>query len=77
MKTKLGGDLLFWVFFLRAKVALTMKLVILLSKTTMAAIWVRTLAFFMPRILGLSRMLKSSLAVEFVLSEADRRALSF
>jgi len=49
---------------------------ILLSKTTMIAIYPRTPALFRPRILGLTRIQRPSLAVEFVLSEAGRRALS-
>jgi len=35
-----GGDLLFWFFFLNAKVTLMMKQAILLSNTTMTAICV-------------------------------------
>jgi hypothetical protein len=43
----------------------------------MTAICARTPAFLSPRILGFLRMQRSSLAEEFVLSEAERRALSF
>ena len=71
-----GGDLLFRVFSLSAKVTFTMKQAILLSKTTMTAIWERIPAFFIPRILGLVRMGKSSFAEALVLSAADRSALS-
>ena len=77
IKIRCGGDLLFWVFVLKAKVALTMNRAILLSKTTMTAICERTAAFLSPRILGFASIQKSSLAVELTLSEADRRALSF
>ena len=73
----IGGDLLFWFLFLNAKVTLMMKQAILLSKTTMTAIWERIPAFFIPRILGLVRMGKSSFAEALVLSAADRRVLSF
>lgn len=54
-----------------------MNLALLLSKTTMTVICVRIAAFPKPRILDLARIRKSSLAVELVLSEADRSALSF
>ena len=43
----------------------------------MTAICASTPAFFSPRIFGLVRMQESSLVDEFVLSEAERRALSF
>lgn len=66
-----GGDLLFWIC-LKAKVTLTMNRAILLIKTAMTAICARTPALLMPRILGFERILKSSLAVELVRSEADR-----
>ena len=41
------------------------------------AICERMAAFFRPRILGFARIQKSSLADELVLSEAERRFLSF
>ena len=63
----LGGDLLFWIFFLRARVTLIINLAILLSRTTVTAIWARTAALFKPRILGLVRIPQSSLVVELVL----------
>lgn len=72
-----GGDLLYWIFFLRARVILTIKRAILLSRITTTAICARTPAFFRPRILGFERIQKSSLADELVLSEAERRVLSF
>ena len=71
-----GGDLLFWFLFLNDKVTLMMKQATLLSKTTMTAIWERIPEFFMPRILGLVRMGRSSFAEALVLSAADRSALS-
>lgn len=43
----------------------------------MTAICARTPAFLSPRTLGFLRMQRSSLAEELVLSEAERRALSF
>ena len=72
-----GGDLLSCILFLKAKVTLTMKRAILLSKITMTAICARIAAFLSPRILGLVRIQKSSLAVELILSEEERSALSF
>ena len=72
-----GGDLLFWLFFLKTNVTLTMKRVILLRRTTIMAICERMPALFRPRILGFVRIQKSSLADELVLSEAERRVLSF
>jgi hypothetical protein len=62
--------------FLMTSVILTMKRLMRLRSRTMTAIWARTPAFFSPRILGLLRMQRSSLAEELVLSEAERRALS-
>ena len=72
-----GGDLLFSVFSLKAKVTLTMNRAILFSNTTITAICEMTPAFLSPRTLGLARIRKSSLAVELVRSEAERRALIF
>jgi len=72
-----GGDLLFWSFFLRARVILTMRRAILLSRTTMTAICARTAAFSRPRNFGFARIQKSFLADELVLSEAERSVLSF
>ncbi len=71
-----GGDLLS-TFFLKAKVILTMKRAILFSSTTITAICEMTPAFLSPRTLGLERIQKSFLADELVLSEAERRVLSF
>ena len=73
MKIREGGDLLSCIFSLYAKETLTMKLAILLIRTTMAAICVIIPALFIPLILGFVRMQKSSLAEELVLSEAERR----
>jgi len=61
-----GGDLLFSAFSLKVKVTLTMKLAILLSKTTIIAIWERIPAFFRPRTFGLERMQKSFFAEALV-----------
>ena len=72
----LGLVLFFWIFSRKAKVTLTMKRVILLSKTTITAIWDRMEEFLSPRILGFKRIEKSFLTVEFNLSEAGRSALS-
>ena len=77
IKIQRGGDLLFWIFFLKARVTLTMKRAILLSKITMTAICARIAAFLSPRVLGLARIQKSFLAEELVLSDADRSVLSF
>jgi hypothetical protein len=57
--------------------SLLMNRAILFSNTAMTAIWERTAACFSPRILGLASIAKSLLAEELVLSEAERRALSF
>ena len=70
-----GGDLLLNIF-LMASVTLTIKRMMRLSSRTMTAICARTPAFFSPRIFGLLRMQRSSLAEELVLSDAERRALS-
>jgi hypothetical protein len=70
-----GGELLVYIF-LMASVTLTIKRMIRLRRRTMTAICARTPAFFSPRILGLLRMQRSTLAEELVLSEAERRALS-
>lgn len=64
-------------FFLSARVTLIMNRAILLSNTTITAICERTAACGRPRTLGLASIEKSSFAVELVLSEAERRALSF
>ena len=77
IKIGCGGDLLFCVLFLKAKVTLTMNRAILLSRTTIMAICESMPAFFSPRILGFARIPKSSLVDELVLSEAERRVLSF
>lgn len=50
---------------------------ILFSSTTVVAICERTPACLNPRTLGLASIEKSSLAVELVLSEAERSVLSF
>ena len=60
-----------------ARVTLTMKQMMRLRSKVMTAICARTPACFSPRILGLLRMQRSSLAAELVLSEAERRALIF
>ena len=69
-----GGDLLFWVFFLSAKVTFTMKQATLFSKTTMTAICERIPACFNPRTFGLERMQKSSFAEALVLSASGLEA---
>ena len=63
--------------FLSARVTLTMKHIMRLRSIVITAICARTPACLSPRIFGLSRMHKSSLAAELVLSEAERRALIF
>ncbi len=73
----LGGKWVDWICFLKANVTLTMNLTILFNKTTMTAICERMPAFLRPRILGFARIVKSSLAVELVLSEADLRVFNF
>ena len=72
-----GSDLLLWVKLMNLKVTFTMKRAILLIKITMTAICARMPDLCIPRIFGLARMQKSSLAVEFILSEAGLSALSF
>ena len=72
-----GGDLLFSVLSLKAKVALTINRAILFNKTMMTAICYMTPAFLSSRTLGLARIHKSSLPDEFVLSAAERRDLGF
>ena len=54
-----------------------MNRVIRFSNTTITAICERMGACAMPLTLGLASIQKSSLAVELVLSEAERRGLSF
>ena len=71
-----GGELLLNIF-LMASVTLMMKRQMRLRSRTMTAICARTPAFLSPRIFGLLRMQRSSFAEELVLSEAERRALSF
>ena len=77
MKIGWGGDLLFWIFSLKARVTLTINRAILFSSRTITAICEMMPAFLTPLILGLSRIQKSSFADELVLSEAERRVLSF
>ena len=63
--------------FLRVIVTLTIKVAVLLRRTTMAAIWTRTPERLSPRVFGFARIEKPSVLVELVLSEADLRFLSF
>ena len=77
IKTRDGGDLLFWILCLKANDTLMMNRAILLIKTTMTAICVSTPALLIPRILGFAKIQKSFLADELVLSEAERRVFNF
>jgi len=68
---------LFLMGLYMAVMTLTMKKMMRFRSKVMTAVCARMPAFFSPRILGLSRMQRSSLAAELVLSEAERRALIF
>jgi len=65
-----------WSFSLEGQGDFTMSRVIILPRTTITAIWSTIPTFFRPRTLGLERTQRSSLAVEFILSEGGRGALS-
>ena len=64
-------------FLSSGMVTLIMNRAILFNNTTMEVICERMAAGLRPRILGLSSIEKSLLAVALVLSDAERSALSF
>ncbi|KAF0117561.1 MAG: hypothetical protein FD151_2336 [bacterium] len=61
-----------WSCFLKRVVILTIKEKALLRRMTMAVIWARMAALLAFKILGLRRILVSSLAALLIRSEAER-----